>query len=95
MISLVTSGSAFNGAGINRYHILSSIPNYEKTNYVSFTDFCRNNFISKNIGRTLIKKKYLICQRLFGRLWVCVNLECYQQLLDYLSIESINFDAQN
>lgn len=102
MISLIRSGSAFNGVGINRFKVISTRYKLdrprcycEKTNYVSFTDFCKYNFITKEIGRTLIIKKYLICQRLFGKLWVCVNKPYKQELLDYLNIEQIFYDAHN
>jgi hypothetical protein len=95
MISLIRSGSCFNGSGINRYKVISHLATKNRTNYVSFSDFCTFNFISKNIGRILIQKKYLICQRLYGKLWVCVNLECLEELKNYLLIETIYFDAQN
>jgi hypothetical protein len=95
MISLIRSGSCFNGSGINRHRIISRISTSYQTNYVSFSAFCFNNFISKQIGRTLITKKYLICQRLYGKLWVCVNPACIEELKTFLLVETINFDAEN
>jgi hypothetical protein len=102
---ILNSGSAFNGAGINRHYIKSTIKDRdpilniiryrERTNYVSFTEFCARNFISKDIGRSLIKKKLLICQRLYGKLWVTSDPNCRQELLDYLLVNSLNFDAEN
>ena len=102
---LLNSGSAFNGSGINRYRLKSSIEDLDpvlnvikirkQTNYVSFTQFCEQNFISKNIGRKLIQKKLLICQRLYGKLWVCSDPNCRQELLDYLNLQELFFDANN
>lgn len=89
------SGSAFNGNQINSTHPLSRLKNREKTNYVSLTDWCKNNFISKNVGRNLIEKKLLIAQRLYGEWWVCANLECMEELLDYLNLDALYFDADN
>ncbi len=62
---------------------------------MSLTAWCNNNFISKDIGRTLIEKKLLIAQRLYGQWWVCANLECIEELLDYLALDELYFDAAN
>lgn len=99
-----SSGSAFNGRGINRFQVLSTIPEAErdgqiifreKTNYVSLTDFCQNNNISKKTARNLIRKKFLICQRLYGKLWVCVNPLCEEDLKTYLMVDNIIFEDIN
>lgn len=99
-----SSGSAFNNRGINKYYILSTIPEKkinnqivykEKTNYVNLTDFCNQNNITKKTARNLIRKKFLICQRLYGKLWVCVNPLCEEQLKSYLLVDEIKFDAIN
>lgn len=93
--SIYISGSAFQDNDINNSRPLSSISNRQKTNYVSLTQWCQENFISKKIGRTLIKRKLLIGQRLWGRWWVCANPDCLDLLLDYLQVEKLLFDADN
>lgn len=93
--SIYKSGSAFHDNDINNHRPLSRIKTRDKTSYVSLTVWCRENHVSKKVGRTLIKRKLLIGQRLLGRWWVCVNPNCYQDLLDYLGIEELLFDADN
>lgn len=97
--SLLPSGSAFNGNKFSGYRIRSYLlddTNKPKTtNYVSLTQWCEGNFITKKIGRTLLKKKLLIGQRLYGQWWVCANLDCLSELLDYLGLEELFFDADN
>lgn len=100
---LLPSGSAFNGNTLQSNYIKSNLYKYnnqvlvneEITNYVSLTQWCNGNFISKDIGRTLIAKKLLIAQKLYGQWWVCANQECLQELLDYLGVEQLLFDANN
>lgn len=89
------SGSGFTTNTLNFSRPLTRIKSREKTNYVSLTVWCQNNFISKNIGRSLIKKKLLIAQRLHHQWWVCANPDCLEELLDYLGVEELNFDAEN
>lgn len=88
-------GSAFNGNTTQANQPISSIKNRERTNYVSLTEFCQRNFITKRIGYKLIKKKYLIATRKFGQWWVCANPDCQTELLDYLNLDSLYFDADN
>lgn len=100
---LSPSGSAFNGNTLQSKYPLSSLYKYEnnsvvnreKTLYVSLTDWCNGNFISKDMGRKLIAKRLLIGQKLYGQWWVCANLECLEELLDYLGVEQLLFDAAN
>ncbi len=89
------SGSAFNGNTIQGTRPYSVIQGQERTNYVSLTDWCQGNFISKWIGYELIKRKLLIGQRLYGQWWVCTNPDCLQELLEYLGVEELAFDADN
>ena len=89
------SGSAFQDNEINNTRPISHLSDRERTNFVSLTQWCENNFISKRVGRNLIKKKLLIGQRLYGQWWVCANLNCYQELLDSLGLEQLFFDAEN
>jgi hypothetical protein len=93
--SIRYSGAAFVGNEIINFRPLSSIPNRQVTNYVSLTQFCANNFITKRTGRTLIQKRLLIGQRFKGQWWVCSNPFCYQELLNYLGVEALLFDAVN
>jgi hypothetical protein len=89
------SGAAFNGNTLMGTRPLSQIPEKEKTRYVSLTEWCEGNFISKRQGRNLIKKKLLIAQRLYGQWWVCANPHCLDTLLEYLGITKLIFDADN
>ena len=89
------SGSGFNGNNLNSTHPLTGLKGRERTNYVSLSEWCSKNHISKNTGRTLIRKKYLIGQRLYHQWWVCANLDCLEELLEYLRIEQLSFDAEN
>ena len=94
--SIHWSGSGFHGNEINGSRPVTRIKDgRDKTNYVSLSEWCNRNFISRKVGRTLIKKKYLVAQRLFGKYWVCANLDCLEQLLEYLGLEELFFDAQN
>ena len=92
---LSVSGSAFNGNTTQGHHVISSLKNRQQTNYVSLSDWCEGNFITKRIGYTLIKRKLLIAQKLYGQWWVCANIDCLDELLDYLGLEQLYFDANN
>ena len=102
-VPLNVSGSAFNGNTLQAHQIKSNLYEYqnqqiinqEKTNYVSLTEWCNRNFISKRIGRNLLAKHLLIGQKLFGQWWVCANQDCLLSLLDYLGVEQLIFDANN
>lgn len=89
------SGSAFNGNRIQGNRAISNLQDRNQTNLVSLTVWCSRNFITKRLGDTLISKKLLIGQRLYGEWWVCANLECLDQLLEYLGVEELVFDADN
>ena len=89
------SGAAFNGNTVMATRPLSHIPNREKTAFVSLTEWCSKNFISKKVGTRLIKRKLLIAQRLKGQWWVCANPYCLDELLEDMGIEELFFDADN
>ena len=89
------SGSGFITNNLNFNRPITRLKDRERTNYVSLTLWCKENFISKKIGRNLIKKKLLIAQRLYGQWWVCTNPNCLEELLNYLGVEQLNFDANN
>ena len=90
-----SSGAAFNGNYLMATRPYSGIPGNSMTRYASLTEWCNKNFISKYQGKTLIKKKLLIGQRLYGQWWVCANLHCMDELLEYLGIPELFFDAEN
>ena len=94
-MELYRSGSAFNGNKVMGTRPLSGIPGRSRTNYVSLTDWCQGNFISKKQGTRLIKKKLLIGLKRHGQWWVCANPHCLNELLDYLHVEELWFDADN
>lgn len=89
------SGAAFNGNTVMATRPLSRISGNEKTNYVSLTEWCKRNFITKKQGTRLIKRKLLIAQRMYGQWWVCANLHCLDELLRELRVEQLAFDAEN
>jgi len=89
------SGSAFNGNTIQATRPISSIKGRSKTNFVALTHWCRGNFISRQTGYSLIKRKLLIGQKLWGKWWVCANPDCFDELLEYLGVEQLAFDADN
>ena len=89
------SGAAFNGNSVMATRPLSGIPGKEKTRYVSLTEWCAKNFITKKIGTRLIKQKLLIGQRYKGQWWVCTNPDCLDELLADLGMAELFFDADN
>ena len=74
---------------------MASYPERDRTNVVSLSEWCEKNFISKRIGRKLIERKYLIGFRRHHVWWVCANPDCIDQLLEYLGVERLAFDADN
>ncbi|MDY6899982.1 MAG: hypothetical protein SWZ49_18170 [Cyanobacteriota bacterium] len=89
------SGAAFNGNTVMATRPFSHIPGRTRTNYVSLTEWCSRNFISKKVGTSLIKKKLLIGLRRHHVWWVCANPNCLEELLEYLGINELFFDANN
>lgn len=89
------SGSAFNGNTVQGTRPFTTIQGKERTNYVSLTDWCKRNSVSKRTGYKLIKLKLLIAQRLYGQWWVSSNPDCLERLLEYLGMEELVFDANN
>lgn len=88
-------GSAFRGIGLNNNRPLSRLNDRDRVKVVSLSDWCRGNFISKRTGRELIKRKLLIGFRRHHIWWVTVNSECLSELLNYLGMEQLLFDADN
>lgn len=93
--SIYYPGAAFNGNKLMATRPLSSIPGTTRTNYVTLTEWCKKNQISKSRGRYLIKKKMLIAQRIKHQWFVCVNPQYIDKLLNYLGKNQLLFDANN
>lgn len=92
---IMLSGSAFMGNSIQATRPISAIRTSHLTNYVSLSEWCQKNFITKRVGYRLIAQKLLIGQKKYGRWWVCANPDCINELIDYLGIEQLQFDAEN
>ena len=88
-------GSAFQDNYLNATRPIPHIKKSPQTNVVSLTQWCQGNFISKRIGRNLIKRKLLIAFRRHHIWWVCANPDCLEELLAYLGVEQLLFDADN
>ena len=86
------NGSAFVGNSINSTRPISQLPNTDTTKVVSLTEWCEKNFITKRIGRQLIKRKLLIAFRRHHVWWVTANPDCIEQLLEYLGVDELQFN---
>lgn len=86
-------GSAFQVNNLNSSRPVARIEHLNKVQVVSLTEWCEKNFITKRVGRKLIKLKYLIAFRYKGQWWVTANVDCLKELLDYLGIEELAFDV--
>lgn len=89
------SGAAFVGNTLIGTRPLPHLPERELTNFVSLSQWCEQNFISKNQGRTLLKRKLLVGIRRHHVWWVAANPDCLPELLDYLGVSELAFDANN
>ena len=87
------SGNAFNGDRLMATRPISHLPNTERTNVVSLVQWCTENFITLNQGRTLLKRKLLVGFRRHHVWWVAANPDCIEKLLEYLDVEELAFDA--
>jgi len=85
-------GSAFNGNFRLAKRPIPHLPNTDKTNVVSLTEFCDRNFITRYQGYKAIDKKLLIAFKMFGRWWVRSNPDCIEHLLEYLGMDELIFD---
>lgn len=88
-------GSGFRDNQLNATRPLTRIANSQQVKIVSLTEWCERNFISKRLGRTLIKRKLLIAFRRHHVWWVTANPNCLPELLDYLGVEQLVFDVDN
>lgn len=91
---VISGGSAFNGSLIQGTHPLTRIDRRDYVNVVSLALWCKRNFITRDIGYQLIKRKYLIAFRRHGQYWVCTNPKCINELLEFLGIEQLFFDVE-
>lgn len=87
-------GSAFRNNLLNASHPRSRLMDKDKVFVASLSLWCQSNFITKRVGRTLIKKKLLIGWRQKGQWWVTANPDCLEELLDYLGVEELLFDVE-
>lgn len=88
-------GSAFMGNTTQTNRPIPHLIDKDKLAIVSLVDWCDNNFISRDIGYKLIKLGYLIGFRRHGSWWVAANPNCIEQLLEYLGMDKLLFDADN
>ncbi len=86
-------GSAFVGNRRMGTRPLPKINEQIYLNVVSLKQWCDGNFISRDTGYKLIELKYLIAFRRHHIWWVAENPDCAEQLLEYLGIEELLFDA--
>ena len=91
----IKSGAAFNGNKLMGTRPISGIPGKTVTKYVSLTQWCERNSITKRVGRKLIEKKFLIGVRRKHIWWVCANSYRLEGLKNYLGVEKLMFDADN
>lgn len=89
------SGNAFNGDRLMTSRPMPHLYHADKTNVVSLSDWCENNFITKNQGRTLLRRKLLVGFRRHHVWWVAANPDCINELLEYLGVDELAFDAIN
>ena len=89
------SGNAFIGDHLMGSHVIPHLYNLEKMNVVPLSEWCEKNFITKNQGRTLLRRKLLVGFRRHHDWYVAANLYCIEQLLEYLGMEELAFDANN
>lgn len=86
-------GSAFRGNTRQAKRPLAALPDRDRTDVVRLADFCEGNFISRYQGYRAIEKRLLIGFRRYGNWWVRSNPECIEELLNYLGLDELLFDA--
>lgn len=90
---LKLGGSAFVGNRRMGTRPLPRIDEQDHVNVVSLKEWCDRNFISRDTGYRLIELKFLIAFRRHNYWWVASNSDCLPQLLEYLDVEELLFDA--
>ncbi len=88
-------GSAFNGNALNANQPIGRVKDNDHIKVVRLSEWCSKNFISQDIGYTLLKLKLLIGFRRHHIWWVAANPYCIDELLEYLNLEQLFFDADN
>ncbi len=89
-----------NGAAFNGNRLMSTRPKSQLirdsngnllkcTKYISLSNFCRLNFVTKRTASSALAKKYLVGIRYKGQWWVAVDFECLEDLKDYLGLEDV------
>ena len=87
------SGSAFMGNTTQANRPISRIKEQNYLNVVSLAEWCQKNFITRDTGYKLIKLKYLVAFRRHHVWWVATNPDYKKELLEYLGVEQLLFDA--
>lgn len=87
------NGAAFVGNRRMGTRPLSRIDEQDYVNVISLKEFCDRNFISRDTGYRLIELKLLIAFRRHNYWWIASNSDCLSQLLEYLGVEELFFDA--
>lgn len=90
---LKIGGSAFNGNTTQANRPISYIKDRAYVNVVPLSLWCQRNFISRDTGYKLIKLKYLVAFRRHGQWWVSSNPDCFDELTEYLDVDSLLFDG--
>ena len=86
-------GSAFIGNSRIAKRPIPNLSDGKPTYVVSLAEFCARNFISPYQGYQVIDKKLLIAFKRYGKWWVRSNPDCINELLEYLGMEKLLFDA--
>lgn len=87
-------GSAFYGNTIQATRPINRLDTQNYLKVVSLKEFCEKNFITRDVGYTLIKKKLIIAFRRHQEYWVATDPECKERLLEYLGIEILPFEIE-
>ena len=88
-------GSAFCGNCLQGRYPVGNFSDRDNIKVVSLTEWCAKNFITKRIGRKLIALRYLLGFRRHRVWWVAANPDCEEELLEYLGVEQLLFEADN
>lgn len=93
--TLKLAGNAFVGNSIMGSRIIPRLKQGDYLKVVPLTEWCDKNFTTRRLGYKFLENHLLIGFRRHGIWWVKANPECLPELLDYLGIEELFFDAPN
>lgn len=89
------SGSANQNHRLNSTRPIAFIKSKDRVNVVKLSQWCAGNFITPYIGYRLIRLKYLLAFRRHHTWYVAANPACKDELLNYLGLEALFYDADN